>query len=129
MLGIVAAFVAGAVVFASRELVASAALLVVATLVAVLGTRRQLVDAETVRDPLFTEQDIDEALALVAYDAENCSGCGLPKAETFNPLNEWAYEAETFACAACAARRRAEHRLTVLDGVYSFVRKRERRRP
>ena len=75
----------------------------------------------TERDPLFTEQDTDEALALEEYEAQNCVGCGRPKVETFNPDNEWAYQGVTVACHACAAKRRAEKKLDDLDGVYSFV--------
>jgi hypothetical protein len=81
----------------------------------------------TTRDPLFTEQDIEEALALVDYEAENCAGCGFPKTETFDPDNEGAYRGVVVACHACAARERAKKQLDDLDGVYSFAVKRERR--
>lgn len=84
-------------------------------------------EAVTTRDPLFTEQDTDEALALEEFEQENCPGCGLPKVETFDPDNEWAYEGDTLACHACSARRRAEHQIDNLDGIFSFVTKREGR--
>lgn len=85
-----------------------------------------LTHSVTVRDPMFLDGDIDEALALDEFDAENCPGCGLPKIETFDPANEWAYRGETLACHACSARRRAERQHDDLDdAIYSYVTRRE----
>lgn len=75
-------------------------------------------------EPLFTEVDTEEVLAWLEVEAENCPGCGHPKAETFDPANEDAYVGTVLACAACTARRKAEKGLDDLDGVYSFATKR-----
>lgn len=77
----------------------------------------------TTRDPEWLPEDVDEALAFEEFEAENCPGCGEPKIETFDPANEWAYRAVAVACHACAARKRAEAKLDILDGVYCYVEK------
>lgn len=72
-------------------------------------------------DPLFTEEDAVEILDYLADERLICDGCGKPKVETFDPVNEWKYKAVVVACHACAAKRRAERQLDNSDGVYSFV--------
>jgi hypothetical protein len=72
-------------------------------------------------DLLFTEDDTVEILDFLADENLTCIGCGQPKAESFDPANEWAYRAHVLACHACATKRRAEKRLDDVDGVYSFA--------
>ena len=86
-----------------------------------------MIEAVTTRDPLFTEQDTAEVLALIEYEAEVCPGCGFPKDDTFRIENTWKYRGHTLQCHACAARKRAEKRLDDLDGVYSYAEDARRR--
>lgn len=60
-------------------------------------------------------EDIDAALEWIEYDDSLCSGCKLPRSETFDPANEEAYDVEALRCHACGAREfkaslRAENR-------------------
>jgi hypothetical protein len=63
-------------------------------------------------------------LAWLEVEAETCSGCGHPKAETFDPDSEGAFDASVLVCHACAARRKAEKRVDDLDGAYSVATRR-----
>lgn len=74
-------------------------------------------------DPLFTDEDAIEILEYLEDEHLVCPGCGQPRMESFAPENEWLYTAIPMACHACAAKRRAEKNLDVLDGVYTFVEK------
>ncbi len=38
------------------------------------------------------------------YRVSLCSGCGSPRVESFDPVNERRYEAHVLKCHACAAR-------------------------
>lgn len=74
-------------------------------------------------EPLFLDEDVEEILDFIDYEDSLCSGCHQPRVESFDPANEWSYRGETLACHACAAKRRAEKKLDVLDGVYSYATK------
>lgn len=63
----------------------------------------------SVTDPDWTDEDRDLALALLAYEASLCTGCGHPLAETTDPAAEEAYVAEAMRCHRCtAAEQEAE---------------------
>lgn len=55
----------------------------------------------TESDPLWTDEDRDLLLALLAEEREECSGCGRPLAETTDPANRGGYEVHREACEAC----------------------------
>jgi len=58
----------------------------------------------------FLSWDADDrgfALALLAIEAETCSGCGHPVAESMDAANQFAYRAELLRCHACAAADKA----------------------
>lgn len=54
-------------------------------------------------EPLWTPEDRAWALALAVVEAESCSGCGQPLAQTLDPELEEAWRAEVVRCHACAA--------------------------
>lgn len=60
-------------------------------------------------EPLFTEQDTEEALALQQLDDESCPGCGQPIVDAYDPANERRYDVHKPICFACRARERASH--------------------
>lgn len=63
----------------------------------------------SVTEPDWTDDDRDLALALLAYEASLCHGCGHPLAETTRPEAEEAYVAEAMRCHRCtAAEQEAE---------------------
>lgn len=58
----------------------------------------------------WTEDDVEYALAWQALTTGDCSGCGQPLAESFDPANEGEYDVSALRCHACTAkdRHRAE---------------------
>lgn len=54
-------------------------------------------------EPLWTDDDRDWAMALLAYEADQCPGCGQSRAETTLPENEDAYTAAAIRCHGCKA--------------------------
>lgn len=82
----------------------------------------------TTFDPDWTEDDISAALVWLHDEDDRCTGCGLPRSETFDPERANAYTAEAWACHACAARAKAERAFREgkgdVDGVYFPVRER-----
>lgn len=56
-------------------------------------------------EPRWTDRDRDLALGLMAWD-ESRHECGQPRAESFHPDNEDAYEASAVRCHACATGAR-----------------------
>lgn len=79
-------------------------------------------------DPEFTDEDVEEILDELEHEDSLCGGCRQPKAESFDPKNEDAYDGVTVACHACAARERAVERLDDRHGVFSYATKRPGRR-
>lgn len=77
-------------------------------------------------DMMFTDEDLDEILDYIEYELTLCNGCGLPKAETFDPANEWAYEPVVLQCAACKTTRHAERKLDDHAGIYAFPIRKQR---
>lgn len=80
-------------------------------------------------EPLWTEEDRDWALALIALEADRCGGCGQPRSESTHSRNEFAYTAEPQRCHACAAMEKAARTfggdsppVGTNDGVQWFVR-------
>lgn len=67
---------------------------------------------------------MDEIIAYLEFEDENCPGCGEPKLESFNPANEYEYRATVLQCHACATKRRAEKKIDDKAGIYSFVERR-----
>ncbi|MCU1488296.1 MAG: hypothetical protein JWN67_5042 [Actinomycetia bacterium] len=63
------------------------------------------------------------ALAWQQHQRAHCPGCGGLKAETFAKENQWAYVGEVHTCHQCAAIRRAEKKVSDLDGGYGFARR------
>ena len=53
---------------------------------------------------MWLEEDTRAALEWIDYADSLCKGCGFPKAETMNPANARAYEAEMWTCYGCATR-------------------------
>lgn len=53
-------------------------------------------------EPLWTDDDRDWAMALLAYEADLCE-CGQPRSESMDPGNEFAYRTEAIRCHACKA--------------------------
>ncbi len=52
----------------------------------------------------WTARDRGLAEALLAYEAEECSGCGQPRHTAWDPRTEGEWEAERHICEACKAR-------------------------
>ena len=57
----------------------------------------------SVTDPDWTDDDRDLALALLAYEASLCNGCGHPLAETTAPEAEETYQGDLVRCHRCTA--------------------------
>ncbi|WP_405019548.1 hypothetical protein [Kitasatospora sp. NBC_00070] len=55
---------------------------------------------------LWTPEDRAWALALAAVEAESCSGCGQPLAQTLDPELEEMWRAEIVKCHGCATAAR-----------------------
>lgn len=77
-------------------------------------------------EPLWTDDDIDAALAYMDHLDSLCSGCGHPRNETFDPENFMAYHTEAYRCHACAdrdmtQRARSENDNASNDGMYLVV--------
>jgi hypothetical protein len=83
-----------------------------------------------VGEPLWTDDDRDWAMALLAYEAELCE-CGQPRSESMNPDSEGAYVAEPLACHACRAIARSGEPFAesprASQGLFISVTKRTRR--
>jgi hypothetical protein len=74
-------------------------------------------------EPLFTDEDTVEILDYLADQRLICDGCGHPKAETFDPANQWNYSATSLVCAACDAKAKEAERLGTAHGLYVIVEK------
>ncbi|MFB7671682.1 hypothetical protein ACFC26_09715 [Kitasatospora purpeofusca] len=57
-------------------------------------------------EPLWTDDDRAWALALLAVEAETCSGCGHPLTDALASDQEEAWRAEILRCHACATGAR-----------------------
>ena len=55
-------------------------------------------------EPLWLPEDLEAALEWRAHLDSQCSGCGHPASQTFNPDFEGAFEAEPVVCHACKKR-------------------------
>lgn len=53
---------------------------------------------------MWLDEDTAAALEWIDYEASLCSGCGHPRAESFDPKNAFEYDAEPLQCHACKAR-------------------------
>ena len=60
----------------------------------------------------WTEQDSLLAVALTVFEAQLCSGCGHPIAETMGEENDGMWESEEFRCHACNANAENAERLS-----------------
>lgn len=82
----------------------------------------------TIEEPEWTDEDVEFALAQRSYRESLCV-CGHPRSESFDPDNDHAYNAEPWACHACAARDRASEAWHKQDGkahgIYFAVTRRE----
>ena len=65
---------------------------------------------------MWTQDDADLAIALLEVEADECPGCGVPRAESMAPESEFRYTVEPVRCHACAAREREATRLAKDDG-------------
>ncbi len=63
-------------------------------------------------EALWTETDRVYALALLAYEADVCAGCGGSREETMQPESEGMYTGEAYKCHGCAAVARASDRFS-----------------
>jgi hypothetical protein len=59
-------------------------------------------------DPLWLQEDVTAALEWQAYQRMLCSGCSLPRSETFDIAMDDGYDADVWVCHACAARERKQ---------------------
>lgn len=79
-------------------------------------------------DEVWTEDDVEYALEWRALDEANCSGCGQPRADSFDPANADAYDVRSLRCHACAAREETSHQFSdaggQLAGLYLTVHRR-----
>lgn len=57
-------------------------------------------------EPLWTDDDREWAMALLAYEADLCE-CGQPRSESTDPASEGAYRAEPLRCHACSVIARS----------------------
>lgn len=55
-------------------------------------------------EPLWTDADRDEALALLTEDWDTCRGCGQRLSESTHPDSEGAYTVDEVMCAGCQVR-------------------------
>lgn len=62
-------------------------------------------------EPLWTDEDRAWALALLAYEADQCPDCGQPRSISHSPEAESKYRAELTRCHACAAAAAAVRQL------------------
>ena len=62
-------------------------------------------------EPLWTEDDREWAMALLAYEADLCE-CGQPRSESTLTDNEFAYATEPLRCHACRAIARGAEPFT-----------------
>lgn len=51
----------------------------------------------------WTQEDRDYALALLAVEADTCSGCGQSRSQTTDPAMQDGYLADPIRCHGCAA--------------------------
>lgn len=51
----------------------------------------------------WTQEDRDFALALLAVEADTCSGCGQFRSQTTDPAMQDGYRADPIRCHGCAA--------------------------
>ena len=82
--------------------------------------------AQAPGEPLWTEDDIDAALAYMDYLDSLCPGCGHSRHESFDPENFMAYSTEALRCHACAdrdatQRARSNDENATTDGMYFVV--------
>lgn len=64
-------------------------------------------------EALWLDEDRQWAIALLAYEADLCSGCGHPRSESTEAHNEFAYRGSAIRCHACATVARSSERFTV----------------
>jgi hypothetical protein len=57
-------------------------------------------------EPLWTDDDRDWAMALLAYEADLCE-CGQPRSESMSADSEFAYRTEPMRCHACQSIAKA----------------------
>lgn len=55
-------------------------------------------------EPLWTDIDRDEALALLQAEWDACRGCGQPLSESTDPDAEGCYTVDELLCAGCQVR-------------------------
>jgi hypothetical protein len=61
-------------------------------------------------EPLWTDEDRDYALALLAVEADRCDGCGHQRSESMAFESDSGYHAEKIRCHACKAIAEASER-------------------
>lgn len=69
-------------------------------------------------EPLWTDDDRDWALALLAYEADLCD-CGQPRSISTQAEAEDTYTASKLRCHACRTIARASERFTTAPGADS----------
>jgi hypothetical protein len=78
-------------------------------------------------EPLWLDEDREWALALQADEALTCHGCGQPRDEASDPVNEFHYTAEPHRCHACSAISKSTRAWSSdggsMDGVTFYVMK------
>jgi len=73
-------------------------------------------------EPLWTDEDRAYALALLAHDADVCSGCGALRSETTDPAMDGRYRATPIRCFGCEAVAKASKNPDMNpDGLYYAV--------
>jgi hypothetical protein len=61
-------------------------------------------------EPLWTDEDRDWAMALLAVEADRCEGCGHQRSESMSIKADSGYRAEKARCHACKAIAEASER-------------------
>lgn len=73
----------------------------------------------------WLDADREWALALMAFEAGKCPGCGQPTIEAHAAENEDAYDAHPIRCHGCATAAKATKQIPDQAGLYVITTKRE----
>lgn len=64
----------------------------------------------------WTEDDVEYALAWQRLARDECSGCGQPKSQSYDPANHDTYRVGVLRCHACAAREEKQREFQEAGG-------------
>ena len=73
-------------------------------------------------EPLWIDEDRAYALALLSYEADQCSGCGGRRSQTTDPAMDGHFKATPIRCFGCEAVAKASKNPDLNpDGLYYAV--------